>query len=125
MSPASFYSPHGLAISCRDDIYIADTGNCRVQIFSSEGLGIALGVSTAEGDAIHHRDPSGTGDPNRQRSDDRTKLRCAGNFSRGHLAALGYCRDKPELDVRLRLRQRIDPCFRSARMLAAGVYGKE
>ena len=35
-----FSSPHGLAISCRDDIYVADTGNCRVQIFSVKGLAL-------------------------------------------------------------------------------------
>ncbi len=33
-------SPHGLAISCRDNLYIADTGNCRVQIFSLKGLAL-------------------------------------------------------------------------------------
>ena len=36
--PRQLSSPHGLAISCCDNIYIADTGNCRVQIFSIKGL---------------------------------------------------------------------------------------
>ena len=32
--PRQFSSPQGLAISCRDDLYIVDTGNYRVQVFS-------------------------------------------------------------------------------------------
>jgi phage tail-like protein len=38
--PRQFQSPHGMAISCRDDIYVADTGNHRVQIFSVKGLAL-------------------------------------------------------------------------------------
>lgn len=36
--PRELWFPHGLAVSCRNNIYIADTGNCRVQIFAIEGL---------------------------------------------------------------------------------------
>ncbi len=36
--PRQFSSPHGLAISCRNDLYVADTGNYRVQIFSVKSL---------------------------------------------------------------------------------------
>jgi phage tail-like protein len=32
--------PHGLAISCSDNLYIADTGNRRVQVFSIRGLAL-------------------------------------------------------------------------------------
>ena len=39
--PRQFSSPHGMAISCRDDLYIADTGNRRVQVFSTK-KGFAL-----------------------------------------------------------------------------------
>lgn len=39
-SPREFASPRGLAISCCDNIYVADTGNCRVQIFSIKGLAL-------------------------------------------------------------------------------------
>ena len=38
--PRQFRSPHGFAISCCDNIYIADTGNRRVQIFSIKGLAL-------------------------------------------------------------------------------------
>jgi len=38
--PRQLSSPHGLAISCSNNIYIADTGNCRVQIFSIKGLSL-------------------------------------------------------------------------------------
>ncbi len=33
-------SPQGMAISCRDDLYIVDTGNCRVQVFSLNSLAL-------------------------------------------------------------------------------------
>ena len=36
--PRQFRNPHGLAISHADDIYVADTGNWRVQVFCSQGL---------------------------------------------------------------------------------------
>jgi phage tail-like protein len=38
--PRQLDHPHGLAISCSDDIYIADSGNRRVQIFSAQGLAL-------------------------------------------------------------------------------------
>jgi phage tail-like protein len=38
--PRQLDRPHGLAISCSDDIYIADTGNRRVQVFSAQGLSL-------------------------------------------------------------------------------------
>lgn len=38
--PRQLSQPHGLAISRRNDIYIADTGNCRVQVFSIRGLAL-------------------------------------------------------------------------------------
>jgi phage tail-like protein len=38
--PRQLSSPHGLAVSCCNNIYIADTGNCRVQIFSVKGLAL-------------------------------------------------------------------------------------
>jgi phage tail-like protein len=38
--PRQLWMPHGLAVSCRNNIYVADTGNCRVQIFSIEGLAL-------------------------------------------------------------------------------------
>ena len=38
--PRRFCRPHGLAISCQDDIYIADAGNRRVQILSVHGLAL-------------------------------------------------------------------------------------
>ncbi|HUA58214.1 MAG TPA: phage tail protein [Verrucomicrobiae bacterium] len=38
--PRRLASPHGLAISCADDIYIADSGNRRVQVFSVKGLAL-------------------------------------------------------------------------------------
>jgi len=39
-APRQLASPHGLAISCCNNIYIADTGNCRVQIFAIKGLAL-------------------------------------------------------------------------------------
>lgn len=39
-SPRQLASPHGLAISRCNNIYIADTGNYRVQIFSIKGLAL-------------------------------------------------------------------------------------
>lgn len=36
--PRQFRKPQGLAISPRNDIYVADTGNARVQIFAIKGL---------------------------------------------------------------------------------------
>jgi phage tail-like protein len=38
--PRRLSSPHGLAISRCSNLYLADTGNCRVQIFSSKGLAL-------------------------------------------------------------------------------------
>ena len=38
--PRQLRSPHGLAISRTDNLYIADTGNRRVQIFSLKGLAL-------------------------------------------------------------------------------------
>jgi hypothetical protein len=38
--PRELSSPHGLAISCCNNIYIADTGNCRVQMFAIKGLAL-------------------------------------------------------------------------------------
>lgn len=39
-APRQLSSPHGMAISCRDDLYLVDTGNCRVQVFSVKGLAL-------------------------------------------------------------------------------------
>jgi phage tail-like protein len=39
-APRQLSSPHGMAISSRDDLYIADTGNYRVQVFSVKGLAL-------------------------------------------------------------------------------------
>ncbi|MFQ5857419.1 MAG: NHL repeat-containing protein, partial [Anaerolineae bacterium] len=36
--PRQVRDPRGLAISCRDDLYVADTGNRRVQTFALKGL---------------------------------------------------------------------------------------
>src|SRR5262249_30127612 len=33
-NPRQFFNPRGLSISKCDDLFVADTGNCRVQIFS-------------------------------------------------------------------------------------------
>src|SRR5579863_7768204 len=38
VEPRQFNKPWGLAISPRNDIYVADTGNQRVQVFSVKGL---------------------------------------------------------------------------------------
>ena len=37
-APRRLHAPRGLAVSCRGDLYIADTGNRRVQIFALKGL---------------------------------------------------------------------------------------
>ncbi len=70
--PRKLSDPHGLAISCRNDIYIADTGNCRVQIFSIKGLALraiwepivvtqsASGVTTAPAVPSFEAPASGT-----------------------------------------------------------------
>jgi phage tail-like protein len=39
-APRQLASPHGMAISPRDDLYIADTGNFRVQVLSVKGLAL-------------------------------------------------------------------------------------
>jgi phage tail-like protein len=39
-APRQLWLPHGMAISSRDDLYIADTGNYRVQVFSVKGLAL-------------------------------------------------------------------------------------
>ncbi|HLJ46304.1 MAG TPA: phage tail protein [Bryobacteraceae bacterium] len=36
--PRRFYDPRAIAISCRDDLYVADFGNQRVQVFALKGL---------------------------------------------------------------------------------------
>jgi phage tail-like protein len=38
--PRQFASPHGMAISSRNDLHIVDTGNFRVQVFSLDGLAL-------------------------------------------------------------------------------------
>ena len=38
--PRRLREPRGIAISCRDNIYIADTGNSRVQVFGLKGLAL-------------------------------------------------------------------------------------
>lgn len=53
-------SPHGIAISCRDDICIADTGNWRVSIYSTKGLALRALLGplvvkrSSEGVTVHH-----------------------------------------------------------------------
>jgi len=39
-APRQFRAPQGLTISCQDDIFVADSGNRRVQIFSVKGLAL-------------------------------------------------------------------------------------
>jgi len=39
-APRQLCSPHGIAISSRQDLYLADTGNYRVQVFSIKGLAL-------------------------------------------------------------------------------------
>jgi phage tail-like protein len=38
--PRELSSPQGMAISCSDDLYLVDTGNYRVQVFSLRGLSL-------------------------------------------------------------------------------------
>lgn len=38
--PRRFHEPRGIAISCRDELYIADTGNRRVQVFALDSLAL-------------------------------------------------------------------------------------
>jgi phage tail-like protein len=47
--PRQFLSPQGLAISPRNDLYVADTGNQRVQIFSVKGLALRSIFTTPSG----------------------------------------------------------------------------
>ncbi|PWU14368.1 MAG: hypothetical protein C5B50_17465 [Verrucomicrobia bacterium] len=70
--PRQFSGPRGLAISCSDDIYVADTGNRRIQIFSIRGLALrciweplhvtlgASGVAVRKALPIKQALPSGT-----------------------------------------------------------------
>jgi phage tail-like protein len=37
-APRQLCDPHGIAVSCRDDLYLADAGNRRVQVFALKGL---------------------------------------------------------------------------------------
>ena len=46
--PRQFRKPKGLAISPRNDIYVADTGNERVQIFSVKGLALRAIITTPD-----------------------------------------------------------------------------
>ena len=39
-NPRQFFNPRGLSISKCDDLFVADTGNCRVQIFSLGNLAL-------------------------------------------------------------------------------------
>ncbi|HEY6352719.1 MAG TPA: phage tail protein [Candidatus Angelobacter sp.] len=39
-APRQFSSPNGMAISCRNDLHITDTGNRRVQVFSLKGFAL-------------------------------------------------------------------------------------
>jgi phage tail-like protein len=39
-NPRQFFNPRGLSISKCDDLFVADTGNCRVQIFSLANLAL-------------------------------------------------------------------------------------
>jgi phage tail-like protein len=38
--PREFRSPQGMAVSCHDDLYVVDTGNYRVQMFSVKSLAL-------------------------------------------------------------------------------------
>jgi phage tail-like protein len=51
--PRQFNSPLGLAISGRDDLFVADTGNWRVQVFTVKGLALRriLGPYTVQQNA--------------------------------------------------------------------------
>ena len=40
VEPRQFSDPHGIAISCHNDLYVADTGNRRVQVFALKGLAL-------------------------------------------------------------------------------------
>jgi phage tail-like protein len=80
--PRRFSDPHGIAISCRGDMYVADSGNRRVQVFALKDLplralwagpngdwepwdvevsadGHAVYVSDRQGGRIHSFDTSG------------------------------------------------------------------
>ena len=35
--PGQFYIPHGIAIDAKDNVYVADRGNARIQVFDTEG----------------------------------------------------------------------------------------
>jgi phage tail-like protein len=71
--PRQLNSPNGLAISCSGNLYIADTGNHRVQVFSLQGLALRriwgpLEVVEAEGQLTvrpavpKQSEPAATGD---------------------------------------------------------------
>jgi phage tail-like protein len=63
-APRQFTSPHGMSISCRGDLYIADSGNRRIQVFALDGLalrairGPLLVLQTPEGISVEAAAPS-------------------------------------------------------------------
>lgn len=64
--PRQFDTPHGLAVSPADEIYVADRGNRRIQVLDTEGnflrqFIVDVPVDTSRGKIVYGRDnPNGT-----------------------------------------------------------------
>jgi phage tail-like protein len=59
--PRQLWDPHGLAISCRGDLYVADTGNRRVQVFALKGLALRQvwgPLKVTRGDSLWRVEPA-------------------------------------------------------------------
>ena len=64
--PGQFDTPHGIAVSPADEIYVADRGNRRIQVFDADGnyireFTVDVPVDTTRGKIVYGREnPNGT-----------------------------------------------------------------
>lgn len=62
--PGQFDTPHGIAVSPDDEIYVADRGNRRIQVFDPDGTYIREFTVNVPVDTTRGRVVSGTANPN-------------------------------------------------------------
>ena len=65
--PGQFDTPHGIAVSPDDEIYVADRGNRRIQVFDTDGNYLREFVVSVPVDPTEPKPPYGGGNPNATR----------------------------------------------------------